>query len=484
MERIELTEAASALGIAADTVAAIAESNEAGASGVTAGVGISGVSTDSRMVRSGDLFVALRGDRFDGHRFVADALASGAAAAVVEADWARTHTHALPGAAVLLSVADTLTALQELSQWYRNRFEIPVVAVTGSNGKTTTKDMTAAALGHQMGVWKTRGNYNNHVGVPLTLFGIESAHDIAVVEMGMNHPGEIARLAELARPRVGIVTNVAAAHLESMRDLDGVAAAKRELIAALPIDGTAVLNADDPRVLAMATDCPSAVVLYGLSKDADVAADDIEHTGSSVRFSLRRTALVRERVSVELRAPGRHNVHNALAAIAAAVSLGVGEQSAASGLKEFRPTSMRMEIVEMDGVTVINDAYNANPASMIAALETLAEMAGARPMVAALGDMLEMGEGSRDAHRAVGTRAAELGIDRLYLHGSDVKALAEGAIAAGMSPDHVRIHDDKRTLARDLANGLERDAILLVKGSRGMRMEEVVESLVSEAPVS
>ncbi len=476
MERIKLTEVASALGIAGNTAA--------GAEIASAGVEIAAVSTDSRMVRSGDLFVALRGERFDGHRFVADALASGAVAAVVEADWARAHADALPNGAVVLPVDDTLAALQSLSQWYRNRFDIPVVAVTGSNGKTTTKEMTAAALGHELDVWKTSGNYNNHIGVPLTLLGIESVHDVAVIEMGMNHPGEIARLAVLARPRVGIVTNVASAHLESMRDLDGVALAKAELVAALPFDGTAVLNADDPRVLAMAEDCPSEVLLYGLSEDADIAADDIEHTGSTVRFSLRRTAVVRERVDVELRAPGRHNVHNALAAIAAAVSLGVSERSAVEGLRDFRATSMRMEITETGGVTVINDAYNANPASMVAALETLVEMAGARPTVAALGDMLEMGEGSLEAHRAIGARAAELGVDRLYLYGSDVKALAGGAIAAGMSPDHVRIHGDKRTLARDLMSGLERDAVLLVKGSRGMRMEEVVESLVSEAPVS
>jgi len=476
MERIKLTEAASALASAGNAAAT--------AGVVPAGIEIAAVSTDSRMVRSGDLFVALRGDRFDGHRFVADALASGAVAVMVEAGWAREHAGALPSGAVVLPVDDTLVALQNLSRWYRNRFEIPVVAVTGSNGKTTTKEMTAAALGHESVVWKTSGNYNNHIGVPLTLFGIESAHDFAVIEMGMNHPGEIARLAVLVRPRVGVVTNVAAAHLESMRDLDGVARAKAELIAALPSDGTAVLNADDARVLAMAEGCSSDVLLYGISEDADIAADGIEHTGSIVRFSLRRTAVIRESVDVELHAPGRHNVHNALAAIAAAISLGVSARSAAAGLREFRPTPMRMEIIETGGVTVINDAYNANPASMVAALETLVEMAGARPTVAALGDMLEVGEGSLNEHRAVGARAAELGIDRLYLYGSHVKALGDGAIAAGMSPEHVRIHDDKGILARDLMSGLERDAILLVKGSRGMRMEEVVESLVSEAPVS
>jgi len=304
MERIKLTEAASALGVVVNT--ATGTGIAAADAGVApTGLEIAAVSTDSRMVRSGDLFVALRGDRFDGHRFVADALASGAVAAVVEASWAQAHASALPDGAVVLAVEDTLLALQDLSKWYRNRFEIPVVAVTGSNGKTTTKDMTAAALNHDMDVWKTGGNYNNHVGVPLTLFGIESTHDAAVVEMGMNHRGEIARLAVLAQPRVGIVTNVAAAHLGNLRDLDGVAAAKAELIAALPPDGTAVLNADDPRVLGMADDCPSAVVLFGLSESADVAADDIEHRGSTVRFSLRRTAFIRERIDIELRAPGR-----------------------------------------------------------------------------------------------------------------------------------------------------------------------------------
>lgn len=468
MERISLTEAAGAL--KADM-------------SVDSGATFAGVSTDSRMVRSGDLFVALRGERFDGHRFVADALASGAVSAVVDAEWAAENAGALSEAPVIV-VADTLAALQELSRWYRLRFDIPVVAVTGSNGKTTTKDMTGAALGQELSVWKTAGNYNNHVGVPLTLFGIERAHDVAVVEMGMNHPGEIARLAGLAVPRIGIVTNVAAAHLESMRDLDGVARAKAELVAALPQEGTAVLNADDDRVRAMADTGPAAVVLYGTAPDADVAADDIEQHGALISFTLRRTAMVRESMRVEVRAPGRHNVHNALAAIAASVALGLPAASAAAGLREFRTGSMRMEMSETGTFTVINDAYNANPASMTAALETLVEVAGQRPTAAALGDMLELGEGSIDAHRALGERAAELGVGRLYLYGEAVKALADGAIGAGMPPERVRVHNDRETLARDLIKGLERDAVLLVKGSRGMRMEEVVESLVSETPVS
>ncbi len=479
MERIGLLEVAHALGVAANAV----PRSEAPPAGVPQAM-VSGVSTDSRMTRSGDLFVALRGERFDGHRFVADAFASGAVAVVVDRAWSEAYGDALPAGATALTVDDTLVALQELASWYRTRFDIPVVAVTGSTGKTTTKEMVAAALGQDLAVWKTTGNYNNHVGVPLTLFGIESTHDVAVIEMGMSHPGEIARLTELARPRVGIVTNVAAAHLESMRNLDGVAAAKAELVAALPPEGTAVLNADDPRVLAMAAGGPASVVLYGLSDDSDVAADDIEHTGASVRFTLRRTALVDEHVKVEIWIPGRHNVHNALAAIAAAVVLGVPASSAVAGLREFRAGSMRMEIVQAGSVTVLNDAYNANPASMTAALETLVEMAGARPTAAALGDMLEMGEGSGDAHRAVGVRAAELGIGRLFLYGSEIRALAKGAIDAGMSPERVRIHEDKGTLARDLLGSLECDAVLLVKGSRGMRMEEVVESLVLETPVS
>jgi len=476
MERIELTEAARAIGASVVT-------------GVDTEAGdtrrwVTGVSTDSRTARSGDLFVALRGDRFDGHRFVADALASGSVAAVVDSAWAREHGDRLPEGAVVLAVDDTLHGLQALASWYRGRFDIPVVAITGSNGKTTTKDMTAAALGQEHGVWKTTGNHNNHIGVPLTILGIESAHDVAVIEMGMNHAGEIARLAEIARPRVGVVTNVGAAHLESMRDLDGVAAAKAELVAALPFDGTAVLNADDPRVRAMAEAGPSAVVFFGLGADAEVAADHVEHSGSDIRFTLRRTALVRDSVEVTLHTPGRHNVHNALAAIAAAVSVRVSPRAAVAGLREFRPGAMRMEILQSGGLTVINDSYNANPASMVASLRALIEMAGSRPTVAVLGDMLEMGAGSASAHRSIGTLAAELGVGRLHLHGSEVRALAEGAIEAGMPPDRVRIHDDKGTLVRDLMSDLERDAVLLVKGSRGMRMEEVVESLVSETPVS
>jgi UDP-N-acetylmuramoyl-tripeptide--D-alanyl-D-alanine ligase len=489
MERIGLDSAAQAIGATPHsgfemrTRRATARPGAAGHV-VPAHAEITGVSTDSRTVRTGDLFVALRGERFDGHRFVADAFASGAVAAVVDRAWSDGQGTGLPAGAVTLTVEDTLVALQELARWYRSRFDIPVVGVTGSNGKTTTKEMTAAALGREFTVWKTTGNYNNHVGVPLTLFGIESIHDAAVIEMGMNHAGEIARLAELARPRVGVVTNVAPAHLESMRDLDGVAQAKAELVAALPLDGTAVLNADDPRVAAMGRGGPSAVVFYGLSEDADVAADDIDCGGLGVRFTLRRTELVDERIRVEVPAPGRHNVHNALAAIAAAVSLGVPASDAAAGLTDFRAVAMRMQIVETGMVTVINDAYNANPASMSAALETLVDVAGRRPSVAVLGDMLEVGDGSREAHREIGVRAAKLGIGRLYLYGSDVGALAEGAIEAGMPPDRVHVHDDRGTLARDLMSGLPRDAVLLVKGSRGMRMEEVVELLVSEAPVS
>ncbi|MCD4690283.1 UDP-N-acetylmuramoyl-tripeptide--D-alanyl-D-alanine ligase [bacterium] len=466
MERIALTEIAEVLGLSTDDV--------------TRGEVI-GVSTDSRTTRSGDLFFALRGDRFDGHRFVADALISGAVAAVVDSAW--VPTGGLPPHAIL-AVADALEALQSLSAWYRSRFDLPVVAITGSNGKTTTKDMTAAAIGAELVVWKTAGNYNNHIGVPLTLFGIERAHEAAVIEIGMNHPGEIGCLAELVKPRVGVVTNVAAAHIESMRDLDGVARAKAELIEALPSDGTAVLNADDARVRAMGRTGVSSTVLYGFSADAEVAADDVSYSGSGVRFRLRRSEFVEEPVEVEVMTPGRHSVYNALAAIAAAIAVGVPAKAAAEGLRTFRPSAMRMDITEAGGVTIINDAYNANPASVIAALETLVEIAAGRPTIAALGDMLEMGEGSAEAHRSVGTRAAELGVGSLYLYGAEVATLADAAVAAGMRPEQVHVHDDKGTLARDLLMSLERDAVLLVKGSRGMRMEEVVELLESETPVS
>jgi len=455
MEKVRLTDMAQAL--------------NAHAKG-TAGVEVVGVSTDSRTVRPGDLFFAIRGDNFDGHEYVEDAFAKGACAAVVSDDAARSGP--------TLVVDDTVDALLNLAAWYRDRFDIPVVAVTGSNGKTTTKDMAAAVLSTKFRTARTRGNYNNHIGVPLTLFDIEGEHEVAVVEMGMNHPGEIARLAAAARPSVGVITNVAEAHMETMQDIDTIAQAKAELLDALPPDGTSVLNWDDPRVKALWTRGPGSVVTFGLSADAEVRALGIDASVDAVSFELADDG------HVTLPIAGRHNVMNALAAIAVGRIMGVPDADAARGLSSFEASPMRMNFERAGSRVVLNDAYNCNPGSLAAALEVLVEAAGEGTSAAAIGDMLELGPASERAHREAGARAAELGVDWLLLFGTEVAALRVGALEAGMPASRVRIFESKTALVDTLRKELDESAVLLVKGSRGMRMEEVVELLAAEAPAS
>jgi UDP-N-acetylmuramoyl-tripeptide--D-alanyl-D-alanine ligase len=434
---------------------------------------VEGVSIDSRTLSPGELFVAIEGERFDGHAFVEDAFRRGAVAAVVAHD---PRSSQEPGRVLL--VEDTVTALQDLAAWYRGHFEPTLVAVTGTNGKTTTKDMIAGALSTRMTTLKTQGNLNNHIGVPLTLFGLSADHEAAVVEMGMNHPGEIARLAQLARPRVGVVTNVARAHLASMRDLDSIARAKGELLDALPADGVAVLNADDARVMSQAGRTRARIETFGLSEGAALRAADVEESASGVEFTLVGGGRVR------LPVPGRHNVMNALAALAVSRALGVDAEDAARGIASFAPSAMRTAIVRIAGRVILNDAYNANPGSLAAALDTLVEVAAGRPTAAVLGDMLELGGESEDAHREAGARAADLGIDYLFLFGAEVAALAEGAVATGMRRERVLTYESKAALAGDMEALLPTNAVVLVKGSRGMRMEEVVELLGRAAPAN
>ena len=455
MERVRLTEMAQALNVHAEEAA---------------GIEVVGVSTDSRTVRPGDLFFAIRGDNFDGHEYVEDAFAKGACAAVV------SDEAACSGPALV--VDDTVDALLRLAAWYRDRFDIPVVAVTGSNGKTTTKDMTAAVLSTKFRTARTPGNYNNHIGVPLTLFEIESEHEMAVVEIGMNHPGEIARLAAAARPSVGVITNVAESHIETMHDIDSIAQAKAELLDALPPDGTSVLNWDDPRVKALWTRGPGSTVTFGLAPDAEVRAVDIDAGVDAVSFELADDG------RVTLPIAGRHNVMNALAAIAVGRVVGVSDADAARGLSSFETSPMRMSFERAGGRVVLNDAYNCNPGSLAAALEVLVDAAGEGTSAAAIGDMLELGSASERAHREAGARAAELGVDWLLLFGTEVAALRVGALEAGMPASRVRIFESKTALVETLRKELDESAVLLVKGSRGMRMEEVVELLTAEAPAS
>jgi len=434
------------------------------------GRGFDSVTTDSRTITPGALFVALRGARNDAHEFVADALRNGALCALVE----RAVAGVSPSR--LVCVANTLKALGDLAAWTRAVHPLRVVAITGSNGKTTTKEMVAsicsAAIGAD-GVRKSEGNYNNLIGLPLTLLQLRGDETVAVLEMGMNHPGEIARLTEIARPNYAVITNVGSAHLEGVGGtLAGVAAAKGELFAGLDRDAVIAINREDAWVRRLAASYPSRAITFG--RDGDVRARDVaEQAGDGVAFNLHIGA---HSAPVRLRLIGQHNVMNALAAAAISHAMGLPLAEIAQGLERTTGPAMRMMTARLaNGVTLINDTYNANPSSVEAALVALRRFSG-RPVVV-LGEMWELGDESRRAHFGVGERAASLGVQQLFLLGAQAEAMAAGARAGGMQADAIHICGSHAEVAASVVAHWQPGDTVLVKGSRGMKMEEVVRLL-------
>ena len=434
-----------------------------------------GVTTDTRGIEAGELFVAVRGESHDGHDFLEDASRAGAGAVLVEPAWGDRD---LPCTVVV--VRDTLVALGDLAAYHRRRLEPRVVAVTGSNGKTTTKEMLSAILEHAFGsggVLRTLGTQNNLVGLPLTLLRLAGRERAAILELGMNAPGEIWRLAEIAAPDVGVITCVAPAHLEGLGSIEGVAAAKGELYRRLRPSATAVVNADDPHVSAAAGCFGGRKVLFGAARmeGAAVRACDVEDRG--LEGTSFRLVVERAEVPIRLAVPGRHNVHNALAAAAAAHALDVDVDAIRHGLESFQPPDMRMEVTQLPtGVTVLNDAYNANPASMAAALRTLAA-SRARRRIAALGEMRELGSTAGDAHEALGAAAAAAQLDALYVLGPHAERVRVGAEAAGLAADRIAVAANHDELATQLHAVLRTGDVLLLKGSRGAAMEQVLRGL-------
>ena len=427
-----------------------------------ADVEFTGVSTDSRAVEPGQLFVALRGERFDAHEFVAEAQANGAVAAMVSRDCA--------GDLPLLRVADTRQGLGRIAEAWRQRYQIPVVAVTGSNGKTTVKEMISAALAQTGPVLSTRGNLNNDIGVPLTLARLRPEHRFAVIEMGANHPGEIAYLTDLTHPQVAVVNNAGPAHLEGFGSLEGVAKAKGELFAGLNASGTAVINADDVFADTWYRLARHAqIVRFGLGPEADVTADwQPQDSGSRV---LVHTPVGSAELLLPL--PGRHNVLNALAAIAAALACEVSLASVCEGLESLQPVAGRLQMrVGAGGLQVLDDTYNANPGSLGSALAVLAGQAGGKWLV--LGDMLELGAEGEVLHRQAGRLARGAGVDGLYALGTLARHAAD---EFGDGGQHF---DDWQDLVRAVRRDGRAPGTVLVKGSRGMHLERVVEALVDE----
>ncbi len=435
----------------------------------------SGVSTDSRSIGAGELFVALRGERFEGHDYVRDVLARGGAAALVTHEWAKAAGAGLP----LVCVADTRIALGKLAAHWRRQFDIPLIGVTGSNGKTTVKEMCAAIMReHERrddldpaeAVLATRGNLNNDIGLPLMLLRLAAGHRAAVIEMGMNHPGEIDYLTRIARPTVALVNNAQRAHLEGLGTLVDVARAKGEIFAGLAEDGVAIINADDPHAAlwrGLANGRP--VVTFGLDGPADVNA-----TARARGFASAMTLTAAQgAVEFELPVPGRHNAANAAAAAAACLAAGVSLGTVAEALSRYEGVKGRLQRRPgLKGALVIDDTYNANPDSMRAAIDVLANVPGRRILV--MGDMGETGEAAGQFHDEIGGHAKSAGIDRLLALGERSLTAARNFGAGG---EHFRkVEDLSLALGRELGPGVT----VLVKGSRFMRMERVVEAIVEK----
>jgi len=437
-----------------------------------------GVAIDTRTLEGGELFVAIRGPTHDAHAFLERALEAGAKGLLVERGAALPTC---PADLPVLAVDDTTRALGALAAGHRSRFEGPVIAITGSSGKTTTKEMCASILGAHTPCLKTRGNLNNHYGLPLTLLRIGSEHRRAVVELGMNHRGEIAALAAIARPSVGLVTNIGTAHIEFLGSREALAEEKGDLFAALGIEDTAVVNRDDPRVAEQATRAPGRVLGYGLENAAEVRAENVRFLEEGA-FAFVLITPHGDKLPLRVSGIGDTTVINALAATAAALAAGASLDEVATGLSRYRPVGGRMTRRQLaDGTTLIDDTYNANPQSMRASLESLKRLATAGRSLAVLGDMGELGETAGEAHRSTGRLVAELGIDFLYTLGSHARALAEGAREAGMRADRVREAGEPEELAASVREQLARGTRdwVLVKGSRAMRMERVVELLAA-----
>jgi UDP-N-acetylmuramoyl-tripeptide--D-alanyl-D-alanine ligase len=436
---------------------------------------LSGVSIDSRTIERGDLFHAIAGPSHDGHDYLENALDRGAAALIVQRGRALPDTLAVP----VIAVEDTTRALGALAAGHRSEFHGPVVAITGSNGKTTTKEMCAAILAVSAPCHRTPGNLNNQYGLPLTLLGRSEADRALVVELGMNHPGEIAQLVEIAKPTVGVITNVGTAHIEFLGSREEIAREKGDLVALLPADGTAVLNADDPIVLAQRNRTSARVISFGTAIDADVRGGDIEWIDDrGYRLELETPEGTG---TIEVQGLGPTTVINALAAAAAALAAGASVPDITKGLANYQGIKGRLERRELSGgIALVDDTYNANPQSMEAALRLLAELKGAHRAVAIVGDMGELGNTAEAAHREVGRLAASLGIDILIALGARAQTITTGALDSGMDPTHVFVASDHADASKRACGFLRERDTVLVKGSRSMRMERVVEAIASE----
>jgi UDP-N-acetylmuramoyl-tripeptide--D-alanyl-D-alanine ligase len=427
------------------------------------------ICTDSRTMKAGDLFLALHGEKFDGHSFVLEAARRGALGAVID-----QPIEGLPQDFCVLRVQNTLYALQRIAGEYRKSLSLQVVCITGSNGKTSTKDLISAVLRERFQITRTEGNLNNHIGLPLTILKARASDQIGVFEIGMNHPGEIAPLAALARPDVAVVTNIGVAHIEHMGSRDAIALEKGALVEALAPSGTVVLNSDDEYSHSIASKTKADAIFCGLSEEAGLRATDLSQDFSGMKFQLHAFG---KTVSAQLPVPGVHMVRNALLAVGVGHSFGMSLEEAAAGLANLQLTKGRLEQKVVRGIQLLDDTYNANPDSMKAALLTLSQMSTNGRRIAVLGRMGELGVESEHGHRSVGQTASDLGLDCVVTVGDEAALIADEAWRGGVATVvKAKDQDEAVKALRDYARAGD---LILVKGSRSSRMERIVEGLAA-----
>lgn len=437
---------------------------------------VTGVSTDSRTVSNDNLFIPLVGERYDGHAFIENAVNKGAAGILVQQGRER-DTARIPSHICIISVDDTLNAYGDIAGSWRNRFDIPVIAVTGSSGKTTTKEMAASITGLSKTVLKNKGNLNNLVGLPLTVLEMNSDHEVAILEMGTNRPGEIARLTAIARPYAGLITNVGPAHLEGLKSLKGVREEKGALFSTMEQEGVAIVNYDDTAVVKAAQSWRGKRITFGMHRDAYVRAEDVTQKGASgLHFIL---AIGEERGDVALPILGVHNVYNALAAAACSWSLDIDFDDICRGLARFTQVDGRMELHSlMNGTYLIDDTYNANPSSVREALRSLKELKGTYRSIVIFGDMLELGDGEEETHEDIGRYMADTDVDSIFLRGELSQKVASGAKKNGFPGDRIFFIDNPVETAIHVKAYLKEGDWVLIKGSRKMKMEEVSTAII------
>ncbi|HEY2123962.1 MAG TPA: UDP-N-acetylmuramoyl-tripeptide--D-alanyl-D-alanine ligase [Chthoniobacterales bacterium] len=452
------------------TLSQIAQLAGAALSSGDGGVMVDRVSTDSRTVKHVELFVALSGEHIDGHKFVEETAKAGAAGALVNTSWQGR----VPESFALMRVPDTLHGYHELAMNYRRSLPLKVLGITGSNGKTSTKDFAAAVLSRRFRVTKTEGNFNNHVGLPRTVLEATSEHEVAVWELGMNHPGEIGVLAKIAEPNAAIITNVGVAHIEFLGSREAIAREKGELATAVGPDGWVVLNADDSFTPLIAEMTRARVILAGTTTGA-ICAGEISQSASGAEFTILEGA---HRCRAQLPVPGLHMVQNALLAVAAGRAFGLSLEECAQGLAASPLTKARLQIKEIHGVQFMDDSYNANPDSMKAALRTLVELDSDGQRIAVLGEMGELGAQSEGGHREVGEEAATVGIDYLIAIGERGALIAEAARKSGLAQSTAV--PDVTAAAELLSTMVKPGDLVLVKGSRLARTERVMEVFAAQ----